>query len=68
MKPHHRIIEPADYQKEVTLPVKRSELITLQNMLIERIEAHLEAGQSFADLDRLAAKLEYYLTDQTTTK
>ena len=34
----------------------------------ERIEAHLEAGQSFADLDRLAAKLEYYLTDQTTTK
>ena len=34
----------------------------------ERIEAHLEAGQSFADLDRLAAKLEYYLTDETTTK
>ena len=48
--------------------MKRSELITLQNMLIERIEAHLEAGQSFADLDRLAAKLEYYLTDETTTK
>ena len=68
MKPQTRIIDPLDYKNEVNLPLRRSELITLQNMLIERIEAHLEAGQSFADLDRLAAKLEYYLTDQTTTK